>query len=148
MTEDEISEEMYLACHESTEITILTWQGVGGKSYFYRDLRFLLPEGRTQKPDLVVLFKDSLWVIEIKATHDESRADDEPKLSELRRTLTDDQIRQQASRCARVQLLPGISVRLAVAYSDGRPGPACSEGIEHLPWRSWRPDVHALLNRP
>jgi hypothetical protein len=145
MTEDEISEEMYLACHQDDQITVLTWQGVGGKSYFYRDLRFLLPCGRKQKPDLVVLHDDSLWIIEIKGSHEESHAEDEPKLEELRQALTSAEIRQQASRCARVVLQAHLAVRFAVAYSEGHALADCIAGIDHLPWVPWRPDARALF---
>jgi hypothetical protein len=138
MNEDDISKEMYLAADAESEIAVLSWQGVGGKSYLTRDVRIRVGR-KTMAPDLVVLVQQSsLWLIEIKGSHAESLAEDEPKLLGLQAELGDEEILDQVARRARVTLPTDCEVVLAVAYSTGRPGADCSPSIRHLAWEDDR----------
>lgn len=144
MNEDDISREMYRVAQTESEIEVLSWQGVSGKTYMTRDMRFRV--GRdTQATDLVLIHGGELWLIEIKGSHAEAFAEDEPKLRLLRDTLSDGQLLQQvADRCKR--LLPPLTpIRLAVAYSKGTAGKACDKEIAHLPWETYRPDLKRFL---
>lgn len=147
MTEDEISFEMYVAADNDPRIQVLNWQGVGGKTYFYRDLRLVLPDGQKMKPDLILTFESELWIIEIKGSHAEARREDEPKLTRLRSQLADSALRQQVRNGlrGRFTISDDIPIRYAVAYSTGAAEERCSSQLAHLPWTTWRPELSAML---
>src|SRR5438067_1566477 len=117
MNEDDISREMYQAAKASSKtFDVLSWQAVSGKAYLTRDMRFRVA-GKTLSPDLVLLWRDRLWLIEVKGSHAESRVGDEPKLQRLLAELGPEEIlRQVATRCKRSLPLSTL-IRPAVAYS-------------------------------
>jgi hypothetical protein len=144
MTEDEISQEMYLAALAEPDVEVLSWQGVGGKSYLTRDVRIRTAAG-VMAPDLILLVaKMTVWLIEIKGSHAESLADDEPKLRRLSTSLSDREIMDQVARRARVELSARCSMRLAVAYDRGHRISGCDPDVEHIPWEETQ-DLGAVL---
>ena len=145
MTEDQISREMYKAARHSSSSSVLSWQGVGGKSYFNYDLRIDTPS-ETMAPDLVVVRDGFVWILEIKGTHRESLEEDEPKLARLASALTPAQILDTVARVCRVDRRGIAGLRYGVAFSHGSASPACQDWVAHLPWESKRPDLDRALD--
>jgi hypothetical protein len=124
---------MYLAARDDPDVEVISWQGVGGKSYFTVDVQLRLPSGDRKAVDLIVLLEGTVWLIEAKASHAESRAEDEPKLSAIRAALSDDDIIAQIMTRTRRNYGAG-RVEFAVAYSTGGAEPGCVSWIRHIAW--------------
>jgi hypothetical protein len=145
VTEDDVSREMYLAAVAAADLEVLSWQGVGGKSYFTYEISFRVGLKR-MLPDLVLLHGAALWIIEIKGTHTESAVEDESKLQLLRSSMDDATIVQQVRLCVPALKRSDILPRFAVAFGSGSRLASCPPQIEHLPWSLHRPRISAMLD--
>lgn len=134
MKEPELSASLFGAAHEDTDMTVISWQGTGGKRYLTRKVVLRLPGGRRMLPDLVLQLDLTIWIIEIKGSHAEAIKEDEPKLAELRRALTPARVLELVELHGGHPVSPGVSPRYAVAYSAGEAGTACVDDIAHVPW--------------
>lgn len=134
---------MYLAARSDPNLSVLSWQGTGGKGYFTKSVRFHV-HGSVQLPDLVLRSSHGyVWVFELKGSHPESLRDDEPKLLRLADAFPGDALKLVvAAQCG---LSPSTvnEVTLAVAYTDGQRTDQCASGIAHLPWMDVSREIRA-----
>jgi hypothetical protein len=135
MNEERLSTSLYEAALKDPAAQVLSWQGVDGKGYFAADVKLRLPDRRRIEPDLVIWANPRLWLIEIKARHSESLAD-ERKLVELLELLDREEILRQVKARSRfsnpkAQPLPAVAF-----FEDDLAGriESCVGCIVHIPW--------------
>lgn len=144
MSEEEVSEALFLAASDDPDISVLTWHAVDGKSYFTASVKLRLASGERLEPDLILLVvPDRLWVIEVKGSHADA-VGDERKLVRARQELGDDTLLAQVSvRSGRD--VRGADIVLAVAFeTDDHDRAACEHGVVHLSWTRVKEDVEAV----
>ena len=140
MTEEEVSEGLFLAASSDPNIIVLTWHAVDGKSYFTPSVKLRHPGGTRVEPDLILLVcEDSVWLIEVKADHSEAVAD-ERKLVRLRQEVGDQELLVQITRRSGHRV--DGAIRLAVAYAQDDPGIGdCEPSVVHIHWPTFQNEV-------
>lgn len=137
MTEEEVSEQLFLAAERDPAAKVLTWQGVDGKGYFAADIRLRLPSGTRVEPDLILMTSGSMWLIEVKSRHSEAQAD-EGKLAALLEQLPASEIRRQIKRRSGQELARRAPRVAVVFFYDDVEGegvePNCRQHVAHVDW--------------
>lgn len=147
MREAEISVSLYGAAREDPEITVISWQGTGGKRYVTRKVVLRLPNGRRMLPDLVFELDDCIWIIEIKGSHAEALKEDEPKLDVLRTELPPARILELVELHGGHPVRSNVTPRYAAAYSKGEAGALCVPDVAHIPWEDMLQTGERLVDR-
>lgn len=141
MTEDEISVAMYIAAQADPDLSVVSWQGTGGKGYFTRSVRFHV-DGSVQLPDLILRnAAGHVWVFELKGSHAESLRDDEPKLIKLRIAYPGAALNNVVAVQSGLPVSAVVDVTLVVAYSSGPRSALCVSSIAHAPWETISRDL-------
>jgi len=135
MNEEELSIQLFKQASSEQGTEVLSWQGVDGKNYFARDIKFRLTSGERIEPDLIIRTSDQIWIIELKGSHAEALSD-EVKLCHLKTHLGMDGIADQLKRHTS-QPVNLSSIYLAVAYDANDPiSAACESSVVHISWEA------------
>jgi hypothetical protein len=134
MNEEEVSYELFKAAEADSDLVVLSWQAVNGKSYFTADVKLRLPTAERMEPDLIVADSNTVWMIEVKELHSEALLD-EVKLRRLGEEMAPMEVLEQISlrsgtRVTEHTLVAGV----AFDEDDLSSSIQCESRLIHVCW--------------